>query len=134
MLLLIKGGNLNTINEDGLTPLAYGSQRVLTLLDLNAGVATFTGNSKSARQLPPEYDNNYLLNRGNWKKPKDEDTATFKYKPLESPRNSIRKDDRYLSQYIQPGNTVEKLNKDMVYPEDFTEQPQTTAPEESLSN
>lgn len=103
-MLLIKNGNLNTLNDEGLTPLAFGSERVLTLLDLKSGIATYTPNDAKLKMLPGEYDNNYLVNRGNWKKPVEVDTATLRYKAMQSPTEPIRLEDRYLATYIQPGS------------------------------
>jgi hypothetical protein len=112
MLLLIKKGNLNTLNDEGFTPLAYGTERLLTLLDLKQGVATYDKQGKTMRELPTEYDNNYLVNRGNWKKHQEDNTANFKYCPLDSPRDTIRKNDEYsLSHYVQPSNAEERLNR-----------------------
>ena len=111
ILLLIKGGNLNTLNDEGFTPLAYGTERLLTLLDLKAGVATFNKQGKILHELPAEYDNNYLVNRGNWKKQAEDATASMKNKALDSPRDSIRKNDQSLSQYLQPYNVADRLTK-----------------------
>ena len=111
MLLLIKGGNLNTLNDEGFTPLAFGTERLLTLLDLKAGIATFNTQGRNLRLLPPEYDNNYLVSRGNWKKQGDNETASMKYRPLDSPRDSIRKSEMSLSQYIQPTSIADRLTK-----------------------
>src|SRR5690349_16373869 len=112
MMLLIKHGNLNTLNEEGLTPLAFGSERVLTLLDLKSGIATYMPNDAKLNLLPSELDNNYLVNRGNWKKPPTDDTATLKYKALESSQEPIRLEDGYLVTYVQPGSpSLERKKK-----------------------
>ena len=111
MLLLVKGGNLNTLNDSGYTPLAYGTDRLLTLLDLKQGVATYDKQSKKMKELPLGYDNNYLVNRGDWKKPLGDQTAAVKYHPLDSPGSSIRKNDNSLSQYIAPDNVSDRLNR-----------------------
>ena len=111
MLLLVKGGNLNILNNEGFTPLAYGSERVLRLLDLQAGVATYNKGNKDIKELPEEYDNNYLVNRGNWKAPQEDPSATMKYRPLTSNKDSIRNTDKSISQYVQPDNANDKLTK-----------------------
>lgn len=127
MLFLIKGGNLNILNDEGFTPLAFGTERLLTLLDLKDGVASYDMQGQRMRELPPEYDNNYLVNRGNWKSPPEDNTATFKYRPLDSPRDVIRKNDEYtLSQYVQPNNFNERLTRPVTASVETTnpEQPQ----------
>ena len=111
MLLLVKGGNLNTLNDEGYTPLAYGSERILSLLDLNAGVATFHKQGSTINELPAEYDNNYLMNRNNWNKPKEAIEAKIKYAPIRSPTDSVRNNDKSIQQYIEPGNLEESLQK-----------------------
>lgn len=111
MLLLVKGGNLNMLNDEGFTPLAYGSERIINLLDLKAGVATFDKQGTAIKELPEEYDNNYLLNRGNWKQPQEDPTAKMKYRPIGSPKDSIRSGDRAISQYIQPDDIMDRLIK-----------------------
>jgi len=39
--LIMKGGNLNVLNRHGHTPLAYGTENILRMLDLKHGVATY---------------------------------------------------------------------------------------------
>lgn len=104
MLLLIQGGNLNTLNHEGCTPLAFGSERLLALLDLKAGTATYTPNDDRLTSLPDGLDNNYLLSRGNWKKPKEDEAAEFKFKILESPTETVRQESRIIATYTQPGS------------------------------
>lgn len=53
MLIQRNKGDLNIINKEGLTPIAYGSDRVIDWLALQDGVA-MTNNK------PPEKDNNEL--------------------------------------------------------------------------
>ena len=111
MLLLVKGGNLNTLNDDGFTPLAFGSERILTLLDLKSGIATYNRRSNNTRELPQELDNNYLLNRGNWEDPQEDLNAAMKYKAIETPKDSIRSGGKLISHYLQPGDIQERLTK-----------------------
>ena len=103
-MLLIRHGNLNNLNDEGLTPLAYGSDKVLTLLDLKSGIATYLPNNDRLNLLPKDLDNNYLLNRGNWKKYEEDYSAVIKYKAIESNQDPVRHQDGYLSSYIQPGS------------------------------
>lgn len=111
MLLLVKGGNLNMLNNEGFTPLAYGSERILNLLDLKSGVASYNKGNSAIKELPAEYDNNYLVNRGNWKQPQEDPSASMKYKPMTSGNDSVRVNDKSLSQYIPPDNATDKLTK-----------------------
>lgn len=102
-MLLIKGGNLNTLNDEGLTPLAYGSERVLTLLDLKSGVASYMPNHDRLETLPNHLDNNRLLTKTEWKPTDDYDeAAALKYKTLESPNQPVRVDEGRLATYTEP--------------------------------
>lgn len=86
---------------------------MLTMLDLKSGIATYAVNEDDEiKMLPEEMDNNYLLARGNWKKPKEDDTAVFKYKPLESPREAIRHEEKHIATYMQAGvDSLDRYNK-----------------------
>lgn len=123
MLLLVKGGNLNTLNDEGFTPLAFGSERILSLLDLKSGIATYNKQGRnSILELPKEHDNNYLLNRGNWAKEQEDPSASIRYKAFESPKHLVRSDS-LVSSYIQPGDSQQRLSKPIEY--NFSNRPTT---------
>ena len=111
MLLLVKGGSLNTLNDEGFSPLAFGSERILNLLDLRSGIATYNKKESSMKKLPAEYNNNKLLNRSDRNKNLDNIEANMKYAPMRSPSDSVRNNDKSLSQYIEPGNLEDRLNR-----------------------
>ena len=111
MLLLVKGGNLNMLNDEGFTPLAYGSERIINLLDLKSGVATFNKQGSAIRELPEEFDNNHLLKRDDREKSQGDHVAKMKYRPIGSPKDSVRSDEKTISQYLQPDNTKGRLTK-----------------------
>lgn len=57
MTLIENGGDLNVLNHYSQTPLAFGSQYILEVLDLTSGIATC--NSKNIEEI--NFDNNKLL-------------------------------------------------------------------------
>ena len=74
------GGNLNVLNQQGQTPVAFGSDTLLSLLDLKDATATFNNYGK---QLPSELDNNRFLKRFQSKLDTDLDQLSFNYKNLD---------------------------------------------------
>jgi hypothetical protein len=98
--MIAHGGNLNTLNDFGQTPVAFGSQSVIELLDLKSAIATFD-KKEGQRFLPKEYDNNRLLKRFQ-KRPADE-KGTFQYNSLDSPDVEVTQGETEVRSFIPPG-------------------------------
>jgi len=88
ILLISSGGNLNILNEIGQTPIAFGSESLLTLLDLKDAVATFN-RQMPVKYLPLEHDNNRFLTRFQQKKDPNLDHLVFNYAPLKQPLGRV---------------------------------------------
>jgi len=54
---------LNLLNKHGQTPVAFGSESLLNLLNLKNALATYQG--AKSRKLPEEFDNNAFLQKDN---------------------------------------------------------------------
>ncbi len=78
------GGNLNVLNQQGQTPVAFGSETLLSLLDLKDATATFNNHYVGGKQLPSELDNNRFLKRFQSKLDTDLDQLSFDYKSLDN--------------------------------------------------
>jgi Spore coat polysaccharide biosynthesis protein F, CMP-KDO synthetase homolog len=98
-LLISKGGNLNILNDDGQTPLAFGSETMLNLLGLKEGVATFTTNTKS-EYLPKGLDNNKLLSKLNYSEASE--AIDFSYNQLAVPTTEIIQSSNKVQSYLDP--------------------------------
>lgn len=81
MLIQRHGGDLNIINEEGLTPIAYGSERVIEWLALQNGVAMTGGEVpsrdnnelwfKERKDMDPEYNSELRIRQKGKKAGKD---------------------------------------------------------------
>jgi ankyrin repeat protein len=89
ILLISKGGNLNALNDIGQTPLAYGSERLLDILELKGGIATFDKGTSDIYMLPKGYDNNKLVDKYESAKKKPDDGLTFLHNRMKSPGSAI---------------------------------------------
>ena len=76
--LISQGGNLNILNSHGQTPIAFGSESVLSLLNLKDALATFEGNQQS-KQIPSEFDNHNYLQKPVGKEKSDLGILKFDY-------------------------------------------------------
>jgi len=86
--LISNGGNLNILNDNGQTPVAFGNERLLALLNLNNATATYA-NYTHSKVLPKEMDNNRFLVRLHTKGDKDNDHLAFDYEALEQPLGQV---------------------------------------------
>lgn len=80
---------MNVLNDNKQTPIAFGNESMLTLLDLKEAVATYSGRAFTTK-LPPGYDNNRFLVRFQKKQSTDDDQLEFKYNSLEKPHGNVR--------------------------------------------
>jgi hypothetical protein len=99
--MISHGGSLNILNDFGQTPVAFGSQSLIELLDLKSAIATFDRKDGS-RKLPKEYDNNKLLKRLA-KRPEDE-KGTYQYNSLDRPELDVVQGDTDMRSFVAPGD------------------------------
>ena len=96
-MLIAKGGNLNTLNIHGQTPLAFGSKRLIDILELKRGIATFDKGESQIRLLPIGYDNNKLIDKYEEKKPVSDTSLIFEPSRLISPHESLTQNKQLMS-------------------------------------
>ena len=72
---------MNVLNDAGQTAVAFGSESLLTLLDLKEAVATYN-KQPYMKTLPSDIDNNRLLSRFQNNKDLHQDYLSFNYAPL----------------------------------------------------
>jgi len=110
ILLISKGGNLNALNDFGQTPLAFGTERLLNILDLKGGIATFEKGNSDITMLPKGYDNNKLVDKYENSKKKPDYGLTFEPNKMKSPTAALV-DNQQVSSWLpnQP------LQKSVVY-------------------
>ena len=89
ILLISNGGNLNVLNEHGQTPVAFGSERLLALLNLKDATATYNVNQNYGRTLPKEIDNNRFLVKYHAKGDQINDNLSFDYETLGRPLGQV---------------------------------------------
>ena len=77
MLFFENDANLNILNENGQTALAFASEKTLKLLALERGVVS-VNNLKDN----PDFDNNKLLYKAKNEKVKFKSNADFDFKPI----------------------------------------------------
>jgi len=82
IMLITKGGNLNLLNRHGQTPVAFGSESLLILLNLKSALATYQGST--SRRLPGEFDNNAFLQADLNKNQLADASLNINYKNLQS--------------------------------------------------
>jgi len=106
--LISKGGNLNTLNDHGQTPLAFGSESLLNLLNLRSGVATYEHSGN--RSLPSGFDNNHLLSKSEANGKSPYDSIMFRYQPLEKTSAKVLDRDNNLHTFMsQEERNAQKL-------------------------
>lgn len=103
IVLISKGGNLNLLNDHGQTPVAFGSESLLKLLNLKDAVATYEGNG--SKTLPPGHDNNQFLVKLNNNKP-PQDAISFKYQPLAQSTAKVADAEYNLYSFLPPKERV----------------------------
>ncbi len=107
ILLISKGGDLNILNNSSQTPLAFGSQKLLNLLNLGNGVATYE--KKGYRLLPAEVDNNKLL-VGSHYDDKNNEFIPFKYKALGKATHHVLDNQKQINSFL-PINERSSMKK-----------------------
>ena len=76
--LISQGGNLNVLNNHGQTAVVFGSETLLSLLNLKDASATFEGSHRN-KHLPSEIDNNAYLQKPVGKDKIDPEMLKFDY-------------------------------------------------------
>jgi hypothetical protein len=87
------------LNNNNQTPVAFGSESVLTLLGLKNAIATINLNGKSDG-LPKDFDNNKFLVKREETLPSE--LINFSYDRLNSPTTEVKKSTNTIQSYIQP--------------------------------
>jgi len=92
------------LNNHGQTPLAFGSESLLHLLNLKSGVATFDTNGNRG-----DFDNNHLLSKSTVTKLPQE-PIMFRYQPLEKTSIKVLDQDNSLHTFMSlKERNVQKL-------------------------
>jgi hypothetical protein len=101
MLLIQSGANLNILNDYGQTPIAFGSENLLSILDLKSAVATFDGKGV----LPEAYDNSRFLKK-NVKAHRDKGGLFFNYEPLNSAGEDLTQKNGPVKAFVRKGERL----------------------------
>ena len=96
-MLIAKGGNLNTLNIYGQTPLAFGSERVIRVLDIKKGIATFDKGESQMRILPKGFDNNKLIDKYEQNKTVSDTSLIFEPSRMISPNGSLTQNKKLMN-------------------------------------
>ena len=88
MLLLDNGGDLNILNNNNQTPIAFAKESTIKCLDLERCIATTSSHGGSLN-----FNNNSILLREEIKDFKYKTSLKLKYERMEVPSTKIIKDD-----------------------------------------
>ncbi len=105
ILLISSGGNLNILNEFGQTPVAFGSETLLTLLDIKEAIATFN-KFEAKKKLPPAYDNNSFFKRKQ-KADKEKGGLYFDFEAMKTASDTVVQDNGNIKNFMHPGERVQ---------------------------
>lgn len=104
MLLIQSGANMNILNDYGQTPIAFGSENLLSILDLKNAVATYDkGHARGV--LPEGYDNSKFLKK-TVKSNRDKGGIFFNFDPIHNAGDALGQRNGPVKAFVRQGERV----------------------------